>query len=186
MKRLLTQIPVAAVVAMLAFALAAPVLVRAQALDLSGTWAFDEEESDPPPQRRRGGGGRGGGFGGGRGGGFGGRGRGGAVANQLVIIQTPAELSVERTTAQGVRTVAYPLDGSEVTISGGFADTTATAMVESATVVIRTSRSFEGPNGAITISGKDVYSVNGDALTLERTTETPFGSNTRKLVYNKQ
>ena len=75
---------------------------------LFGHWTFDEAKSDPAPARAGGGGGGGGG---GRGGGR----MGGAPATAMTIKQTPTELSMDRTTAQGAQTVVYKLDGTEST-----------------------------------------------------------------------
>ena len=74
-----------------------PAAALAQAkTDFSGTWTFDEAKSDPAPARAGGGGGGGG--------------RGGAAwaahrRRRMTIKQTAAELTMDRTTAQGAQTV---------------------------------------------------------------------------------
>ena len=43
----------------------------------------------------------------------------------------------------------------------------------------------EGRGGEITISSKDIYSVQGSTLTIETTRSTPGGEISRKLIYTK-
>ncbi|MBI4520815.1 MAG: hypothetical protein HY701_08240, partial [Gemmatimonadetes bacterium] len=107
----------------------------------------------------------------------------GAPATQLVITQTASELRIVSVTDQDKETAVYRLDGSETTISGQAGDIKAKAMLDAGTIAISTSQSFDGPAGEVTIEGKDVYSVDGNTLTIERTINTPFGANRRKLVY---
>ena len=109
------------IIATIAMVVALVATAAAQAKpDFSGTWTFDEAKSDPAPARAGGGGGGGGG---GRGGGR----MGGAPATAMTIKQTPAELSMDRTTAQGAQTVVYKLDGSESTNTIGMGPATSKA-----------------------------------------------------------
>jgi hypothetical protein len=150
-------------------------LVLAQGkTNLSGTWNFDEAKSDPAPA------GRGGGGGGGRGGG-----RGGAPAATLVIMQTAAELNVESKNDMGSQTAVYKLDGGESTITMGRGEMKAKASWDGAKLVIGGTQSVSTPGGDFTIERKDVYSVAGNVLTIERSQTAQQGSQTRKLVYNK-
>jgi len=144
--------------------------------DLSGTWTFDEAKSDPAPARAGGGGG-----GGGRGGGR----MGGAPATAMTIKQTAAQLSMDRTTAQGAQTVVYKLDGSESTNTIGPGPATSKAMWDGNKLVITTTQTVQGRGGEITINSKEIYSVQGNVLTIETTRTTPAGDQSRKLIYTK-
>lgn len=161
----------------LAALVAVPALSWAQAKpDFSGSWTLNNEKSDPAPARGGGGGG------GGRGGG-----RGGGVAAQMTIKQTPAQLSIDRTMGQGNQTAVYKLDGSESTNTVGMGEAKSKAMWEGPKLVITTSQTMQGRGGGdpIQIEVKEVYGLDGGALTIERTQTTPAGTQTRKLVYDK-
>jgi len=54
-----------------------------------------------------------------------------------------------------------------------------------AKLVIDGTQTMSTPGGDFTIQRKDVYSVAANVLTIERTTTTQQGTQTRKLVYNK-
>lgn len=162
----------------LALVLALPSLVFAQAkADFSGTWTFDEAKSDPAPARAGGGGGGGGGRGGGR--------MGGAPATAMTIKQTPAELTMDRTTAQGAQTVVYKLDGTDSQNTIGMGPATSKAVWDGARLVVTTTQTVQGRGGEITINSKDIYSVQGNVLTIETTRTTPAGEQARKLIYTK-
>jgi hypothetical protein len=161
----------------LALVLALPSLVFAQAkTDFSGTWTFDEAKSDPAPARAGGGGG-----GGGRGGGR----MGGAPATAMTIKQTAGELTLDRTTAQGAQTVVLKLDGSESTNTIGMGPAASKAVWDGARLVVTTTQTVQGRGGEITINSKDIYSVQGNVLTIETTRTTPAGEQARKLIYTK-
>ena len=165
-------------VATLALATALVAMTAAQAKpDLSGTWTFDEAKSDPAPARGGGGGGGGGGRGGGR--------MGGAPATAMTIKQTANELTMDRTTAQGAQTAVYKLDGSESKNTIGMGPATSKAAFEGSKLVIATTQTVQGRGGEITIDSKDIYSVEGNTLTIETTRNTPAGAQTRKLIYTK-
>jgi hypothetical protein len=144
--------------------------------DLSGTWTFDEAKSDPAPARAGGGGG-----GGGRGGGR----MGGAPATAMTIKQSATELTMDRTTAQGAQTVVFKLDGSESKNTIGPGPATSKAMWEGNKLVVTTTQTVQGRGGEITINSKDIYSVQGNVLTIETTRTTPAGDQSRKLIYTK-
>jgi hypothetical protein len=166
-----------ALMAALVFSLALPMAVMAQAkTDFAGTWTFDEAKSDPAPARAGGGGG-----GGGRGGGR----MGGAPATAMTIKQTAGELTLDRTTAQGAQTVVLKLDGSESTNTIGMGPAASKAVWDGARLVVTTTQTVQGRGGEITINSKEIYSVQGNVLTIETTRTTPAGEQTRKLIYTK-
>ena len=168
-----------ALMTVLVFCMALPPALQAQAKpDFSGTWTFDEAKSDPVPARAGGGGGGGGG---GRGGGR----MGGAPATAMTIKQTPTELSMERTTAQGTQPAVYKLDGSENTNTTGMGPATSKAAWDGSRLIITSTQTVQGRGGEITINSKEIYSVQGSTLTIETTRTTPMGEITRKLIYTK-
>lgn len=157
----------------LALALAAPVLAWAQGkADFSGTWTLDEAKSDPAPAGRGGGGG-------GRGGGRGG------TASKLVIKQTAGDISIERTLASGAEIVVFKLDGSESVNKMGMGDAKSKTSWDGSNLVVTTQQQLQTPGGTFDITVKDIYSVQGGALTVTTTRTTGRGDATRKLVYNK-
>ncbi|MBI4476310.1 MAG: hypothetical protein HY654_04000, partial [Acidobacteria bacterium] len=133
--------------------------------NLSGTYTFDEAKSDPAPA----------GGGGGRGGG-----RGGGVASSITIKQTPTEITIESATGRGTQSATYKV-GEESTVSMGRGEMKAKTTWEGDKLVIDGTQSM----GDFSIQRKDVYSLAGTVLTIERTTTTQQGTQTRKLVYNK-
>jgi hypothetical protein len=151
------------ILAVLTFALSVGLL--AQAPNFAGTWKLNAEKSE------MGGGGR-----------MGGRMGGGMMGGELVVKQTAAELSVTR----GENTSVYKLDGSESTNQGMRGETKSKARVDGSTIVIDSTSSFEGPNGAMTITSKEVWSMDGGSLVITTTRTTPRGERTTKMVYDKQ
>ncbi len=163
--------------AALVVSMALPAALLAQAkTDFSGTWTFDEAKSDPAPARAGGGGG-----GGGRGGGR----MGGAPATAMTIKQTGTELSMDRTTAQGAQTVVLKLDGTDSTNTIGMGPATSKAVWDGPRLVVSTTQTMQGRGGEMTITSKEIYSVQGNVLTIDTTRTTPAGDQTRKLIYTK-
>ena len=157
----------------LAALVAVPALSLAQAKpDLSGSWTLNNDKSDPAPAR---------------GGGGGGGGRGGGVAAQMTIKQTPTQLTIDRTMGQGTQTAVYKLDGTESTNTVGAGEAKSKTVWQGPMLVITTSQMMQGRGGGdpIAVEIKEVYGVDGGALTIERTQTTPAGTTTRKLVYDK-
>jgi len=72
----------------------------------------------------------------------------------LVITQTPAEVRIETTRAQGSSVVAYKLDGSEVRIPGG----TAKSHWDGTTLVVETVRDIQGQ----TVTTKETRRLSDD------------------------
>lgn len=164
--------------AALVVSMALPAALLAQAkTDFSGTWTFDEAKSDPAPARAGGGGGGGGGRGGGR--------MGGAPATAMTIKQTGTELSMDRTTAQGAQTVVLKLDGTDSTNTIGMGAATSKAVWDGPRLVVSTTQTMQGRGGEMTITSKEIYSVQGNVLTIDTTRTTPAGDQTRKLIYTK-
>jgi hypothetical protein len=133
--------------------------------DLSGTWTNDPSKSDPAPAAATG------------------RGRGALLPpNQIVIRQTPTDVSVQR----GAQTITYNFDGTE-TFAFIRGEVRATAAWEGEKFVVSWKKDFyAGPKeGYVTSSGKDVYSVAGSVLTEESTTVAPTGTTVTKTVFTR-
>ncbi len=147
----------------LAATLGTPHVVLAQAT-LAGTWALDQSA----------------GRGGGRGGGV----PGFPLATTLVIKVSPTEVIVDSNTgsAQSIQTSVYTLDGSTTSVPGPLGwETTAKAAMDGDALKITIRRSIDGPNGPVGANVTDVYRVDGQVLTIERT----LGKTTQKLVYRQ-
>lgn len=147
--------------------LAVPTLVQAQGkADLSGKWTFNQAMSGARVS-----------------------GNNPLVSfpTELLIKQSPAELNVETSTLrQDAIHFVYKLDGSEITVNGTDGMTTkAKAAWDGEKVVITSKRTFSSPAGEITADFKEVYSINGDVLTVEKTQIVGGVSNTGKAVYTK-
>jgi hypothetical protein len=107
------------------------------------------------------------------------------VATRLVIKVAPGQVTVDSNTgsAESIQTAIYKLDGSETTVPGPLGWTVkAKAAWKDSALVVSTVRSLEGPNGPIGAEIIDVYTVGGDALTIDRTQ----GRNKQKLTYKRQ
>ena len=117
-----------------------------------------------------------------------GRGAGGIngipIATTLVIKVAPDDVTIESDTGSGqtIQTFVYKLDGSSHPIPGALGwETQARASWEGSSFVVMTKRSMQGPTGTMGVEVKDVYSVAGDVLTIDRS----LGRATQKLVYRK-
>lgn len=159
MRRVLLAAMVAAVVI--------PFTARAQSQpDFSGTWTLDTARSDPAPQ---------------------GRGGGGTGGGSVTIKQTGTELAITSEGRQGPQTMTYKLDGSEsanqVMGRGGAQAVKSTAKWDGASLVIDTTRDFQGM--AITTHEVRRLDNGGKDLIVETATQTPQGEQKRKVVYTK-
>ena len=132
--------------------------------ELAGTWTID------------------------RGGAPSGRGAGGIagipIANTMIIKLSPSDVTMDTDTGSGqsMQTFVYKLDGSTNPVPGALGwETKATAAWQGAALVVMTRRSMTGPTGPMGVEVKDVYSVAGDVLTIDRS----MGRVTQKLIYKK-
>lgn len=92
----------------------------------------------------------------------------------------------------GDGTQTYSLDGKETKsqVGGGqFAgEAILKAKWEKTNLKLTSSRNFETPNGAVSISTKEIWSLSedGKTLTVKRDMETPRGTNSSELVFTKK
>lgn len=128
--------------------------------NFAGTWNLDAAKSDPSVA-----------------------GRAAMATTKLVITQTAAEMTVVTITARGEAKTVYKLDGSEMVESGAMADSKAKASWVGGTLVINRVQTLK--SGAGTITSKEVYGLNGGALTLVTSRTTPAGETSRKTVFTK-
>ncbi len=105
----------------------------------------------------------------------------------LVVTQSPTELTVERTSVrQGTISAVYRLDGSRVDVEATSGITeTAEASFDGATLVIASRRSFPSPAGEIVVELREIWTVNGDVLMIEKTETQAGASQTGSAVYDK-
>ncbi len=102
-----------------------------------------------------------------------------------MITETSTEVMVDSNTGteNQLQTSVYKLDGSESPVPGPLGwDTRARASWQDGKLVVTIKRSIDGPDGELKFEIRDVYSVSGGLLTVERTQ----GSQTVKMVYKKQ
>jgi hypothetical protein len=160
MKRIVTMLGVA-----LLLCAAQDVLAQAKP-DYSGTWKFNQVKSTP---------------------GIAGNTPNIAFPSQLVVKQTPTELSVQSTSVrQAPLSANYKLDGSKVTVEAPKGITeTGEAKFEGSTVIITSRRSFSSPAGDQVVQFKEVWALDGNALTITKTRVEDGESNTEKAVYDK-
>ncbi len=160
MKRIVTLLGVA-----LLFCVAQDVLAQAKP-DYSGTWKFNQVKSTP---------------------GIAGNTPNIAFPSQIVVKQTPTELSVQSTSVrQAPLSANYKLDGSKVTVEAPKGITeTGEAKFEGPNVVVTSRRSFSSPAGDQVVTFKEVWTLDGNVLTITKTRVEDGESNTEKAVYDK-
>jgi hypothetical protein len=91
----------------------------------------------------------------------------------------------------GPQNVAYKLDGSEATLdTGGRGTATAKAEWQNGgkSLKLTTKRTFDFQGNSVTTTNTEVWELSGDGktLTVQRTSESPRGTQSSTLVYNKQ
>jgi len=119
------------------------------------------------------------------------------VVGNTPDIQFPSQLDVKQTatdiavTATSVRqqpvSATYKLDGSKVSVQAPAGITeTGEASLNGPTLVITSRRSFSSPAGDVVVDFKEVWTVNGSELTIEKTrTQVGDTPSTQKAVYDK-
>jgi hypothetical protein len=155
-------------VTLVVLTLGAPAVARAQARpDFSGTWRISQAKSSRN------------------------------VVGNTPDIQFPSQIEVKQTAtdlaivATSVRqrpvSATYKLDGSKVNVQAPEGITeTGQAMVNGTTLVITSRRSFSSPAGDVVVDFKEVWTVSGNELTIEKTrTQVGDTPSTQKAVYDK-
>jgi hypothetical protein len=115
-----------------------------------------------------------------------GRGRaGGPGPDRMIIKVSPMEVAVTSDTGvnRARETAVYKLDAPEHEVPGPLSwNSKAKSTWENGRLVVTIARIIEGPTEPFRIEMKDVYSVEGDVLTLERTQ----GVQSWKSVFNRR
>ena len=102
----------------------------------------------------------------------------------MVIAESATEVTIQTNTGIENQLVAatYRLDGSENPVPGPLGwDTRASARRQDGNLVVTIKRSIDGPEGKVNFEIRDVYTVAGNVLTLERSQ----GSRSQKMLYNR-
>ena len=107
--------------------------------------------------------------------------------SQIVVKQTPTDISVESTSVrQQPISAVYKLDGSKVTVQvpEGISET-GEAKLDGGNLSISSHRSFSSPAGDVDVEFKEVWSLTGNVLTIQKTRTQSGDSSTEKAVYDK-
>jgi hypothetical protein len=134
--------------------------------DFSGTWKFNQGKSTP---------------------GIAGNTPIVPFPSQIVVKQTATELYVEGTSVRQAPVKAvFKLDGSKVTVEAPRGITeTGEARFEGTTLVVTTRRSFSSPAGETVVDFKEMWTLSGNVLTIEKTRIQSGESATQTAVYDK-
>ena len=135
--------------------------------DFSGTWSFNQAKSSP---------------------GTAGNSPDLTFPTEIAVKQTATELDVASSTVRQIPVKAvYKLDGSKVTVQmpSGISET-GEAKFDGPNIVITSRRSFSSPAGEIVVNFKDVWSLSGNVLTIEKTRTSEGDSFTAKGVFDKK
>ena len=109
-------------------------------------------------------------------------------ASELEVKQGATEITVASATVrQKPVTATYKLDGSPVKVemTGGVTEVSE-ARLEGANLVITTKRTFNSPIGPVNVNFKEVWSVNGNLLTIEKTRTSELDNFTATAVFDKK
>lgn len=95
-----------------------------------------------------------------------------SIATRLVIRVSGSEVAIDSNTGtdNAIITTVYRVGGGDQTIPGPIGwDTRAVSTVDAGRLVVAVRRSVQGPEGELTFEIREVYAVDGDMLTIERT-----------------
>ena len=154
-------------VALTILGLAAPPGAQAQARpDLAGTWVLNFDKSGPEVA---------------------GNGADVPFPSQLVVTQSPTELSVKRSSVrQAPFAAVYKFDGTPVTVEAPDGITeTGQARFDGALLVITSRRSFSSPAGDTVVEFQEIWTLSGNALSVKKTMTQEGESQTATAVYEK-
>ena len=108
--------------------------------------------------------------------------------SEIEVKQTPTEVTVAVATVRQKPVVAaYKLDGSPVKVemTGGVSETSE-ARVDGSNLVITSRRTFPSPIGEVVVNFKEVWTLDGNALTIEKTRSTDLENTSAKAVFDKK
>ncbi len=107
--------------------------------------------------------------------------------SQIAVKQTPTDISVESTSVrQQPVSAVFKLDGSKVTVQApeGISET-GEAKFDGGNLVITSRRSFSSPAGDVVVDFKEIWSLSGSMLTIEKTRTQSGDTSNSKAVYDK-
>ena len=159
MRRLMIVLTLAlAMGAQAAFAQAKP--------DFTGTWRFNQAKSNPN---------------------IAGNTPNIPFPSQIVVKQTATDVAIDSTSVrQQPFSALFKLDGSKVTIKAPSGITeSGEAKFEGANLVITSRRSFSSPAGETIVDFKEVWSLSGNVLTIEKTRAQEGESTSERAVFDK-
>ena len=107
--------------------------------------------------------------------------------SQIAVKQTPTDISVESTSVrQQPISAVYKLDGSKVNVQtpAGITET-GEAKLDGANLLITSRRSFSSPAGDVVVEFKEIWTLSGSVLTIQKTRTQSGDSSTEKAVYDK-
>ena len=152
------------VMACVAFAMGVSSLAQSIPAGLSGSWALQADANAARNRRPI---------------------TGLSIATQLVIRQSPTEVTIESNTGteNSLVTTTYKLDGGQHDIPGPIGwETRAKSAWDGTALVSSIRRSVHGPEGELVFEIRETYTIKGDTLTLERTQ----GKSVQTLVYARK
>ena len=145
---------------------ASPGLPAQSRPDLSGTWVLNYDKSGPEVA---------------------GNGADVPFPSQMVVVQSPTELSVKRSSVrQSAFAAVYKLDGTRVTVEAPTdIKETGEAKFDGANLVVTSRRLFSSPAGDTVVDFMEIWSLSGNALTVKKTMTQEGESQTATAVYEK-
>ncbi len=156
-----------------AFVIAGYGIAGAQEVNYSGTWVLDKAKSDLQGRMME-----------------------SLQSITLVIAQTGNDITADYQSKYSEREsndkMVLTIGGAEVSREGmrgrGTIKSKAAWSADKKNLVVTSVSTFEGQNGTMTINGTDTYllSADGNTLTVNRQSESPRGTRTSTLVFNKQ
>jgi hypothetical protein len=107
--------------------------------------------------------------------------------SQMVVVQSPTELSVKRSSVrQSAFAAVYKLDGTRVTVEAPTdIKETGEAKFDGANLVVTSRRLFSSPAGDTVVDFMEIWSLSGNALTVKKTMTQEGESQTATAVYEK-
>lgn len=161
--------------AVLALAIAALAFAQAKP-DFSGTWTLDLDKSE-----------MGGSPGSGPGGDRPGRGQGFPLDAKFVVKQTATELSIDQQVGGNSNVTTFKLDGSESANTGmRGGQVKSKARWDGNRLIVESTQTMNTPDGERSLDTKEIRSLAPDGtMVVERTTVTPRGTRTQKLVFKR-
>ncbi|NOT25196.1 MAG: hypothetical protein HOP16_03740 [Acidobacteria bacterium] len=140
--------------------------VFAQSPDFTGTWRFNQAKSSPN---------------------IAGNTPVVPFPSQLVVKQSATDVSIDSTSVrQQPVSAVFKLDGSKITVQAPSGITeTGEGRFQGANLVITTRRSFSSPAGETVVEFREVWTLNGNSLSIVKTRTLDGDASTETAVFDK-